>query len=561
MFKRIVATMLVSVMMLSVLSGCGNNVSKTESSAQESSQVSQKAEEETGNSETKDGEIAVDAFAGTELTIAIMRDPADQCEDFNDKPGIKMAEEATGIHINWVDLEYGTHTDRVNVMLASDEKDLPDAFIGLVKENMIAQNLDLFYDLTQEDVLSTYAPNIVADYEANVDGGLQFLTWGDGSIRTLPTALQTNYAGEGAGIVVLNKAWLDKLGKEVPTTAEAFYDVLCAFRDNDMNGNGDATDEIPLSFANGYWAGHFMHLANPWGIAGTGTGSASHYVMAKDGKAVPTANTDEFRAFIEYHNKLAKEGLLDIEGFSQTSEQYGAKVKEGLVGAFVCWTKTGWLTNEEAQNYVVLKPFKAIDGVEPVKTGAQNIVQANRTGLAVTAKCTNVEALLHWWNYLGSSTEMKYTVAYGEKGNSWDIDADGNVVDLTPPGVTETFTANNYDYTNGLCGFTPMICTNELPLMDRSNLADVNTERLVMVDEIWDMQNKEYMPIKFVAPEKTNERTLIENELVLFIDNFVATSVVDGITDDSWKSYLSQLDALMYDEWIQWYQDLLDGKM
>lgn len=51
---------------------------------------------------------------------------------------------------------------------------------------------------------------------------------------------------ESNGIQFINKAWLDQLGLEVPTTTEELYELLCAFRDNDMNGNGDTTDEIPL---------------------------------------------------------------------------------------------------------------------------------------------------------------------------------------------------------------------------------------------------------------------------------------------------------------------------
>ena len=33
---------------------------------------------------------------------------------------------------------------------------------------------------------------------------------------------------------------------EVPTTTDEFVAVLRAFRDNDMNGNGDPSDEIPF---------------------------------------------------------------------------------------------------------------------------------------------------------------------------------------------------------------------------------------------------------------------------------------------------------------------------
>lgn len=48
------------------------------------------------------------------------------------------------------------------------------------------------------------------------------------------------------GVMFINKTWLDNLGLEVPTTLGELKDVLVAFRDNDANGNGDASDEIPM---------------------------------------------------------------------------------------------------------------------------------------------------------------------------------------------------------------------------------------------------------------------------------------------------------------------------
>ena len=67
------------------------------------------------------------------------------------------------------------------------------------------------------------------------------------------------------------------------------------------------------------------------------------------------------------------------------------------------------------------------------------------------------------------------------------------------------------------------------------------------------------LPIRFVDTEKMNERTFIETELFSAIQTFIADSVINGIDDTSWNAYLEQLDALQYNEWLQWYQDFVDG--
>ena len=71
---------------------------------------------------------------------------------------------------------------------------------------------------------------------------------------------------------------------------------------------------------------------------------------------------------------------------------------------------------------------------------------------------------------------------------------------------------------------------------------------------------KEVLPVRFVSPEKTNEKAMIETDLNDYIKNFLATSVINGITDESWNAHLQQLEALGINEWVQWYQDFIDGK-
>ena len=66
--------------------------------------------------------------------------------------------------------------------------------------------------------------------------------------------------------------------------------------------------------------------------------------------------------------------------------------------------------------------------------------------------------------------------------------------------------------------------------------------------------------MRFVSPEKTNEKAMIETDLNDYIKNFLATSVINGITDESWNAHLQQLEALGINEWVQWYQDFIDGK-
>lgn len=551
MKRRLMVMMLVLSMVVCSFAGCKGNSGDGQKKENKTEGVTK---EQAGTEENEAAATsAVDAFAGTTLKVAIFKHSMDKSEDFSEKPAFKAAEEATGINIEWIYVEAGTEEEKVNIMLTSD---MPDVMYGLVNENHISTNMELFYDLNQDNLLETYAPNIVADYQS-MEEGMSVVTWPDGSIRSLMQGRQVSYNNSAEGIMVMNKAWLDQLGLSVPTTADEFYKVLCAFRDNDMNGNGDTTDEIPLEFSESNWAANIMNLANPWGIAGYGSAKAQAYLMVKDGQVKGTANTPEFRSFLEYHNKLVKDGLLDVEGFSQTNEQYYSKLKEGVVGCYIAWSPYSNMSAEEAAKWVVVPPFQAVDGVAPVKTGQRGRLQANRCGFAISSTSKNVEAALTWWNYLSSTTEMKYTVRYGAQGQNWDI-VDGNVVMKKPEGLTDEFNETNYQYTYGMVDRGPFIREDE-ELAVAEDPADPTFIRQQMVDQVVDYLADEYLPTKFADSEKINERTFIEIELFEFINSYVATGIVEGVTEESWNQYVSRLETLRYGEWIDWHQKFYDG--
>ncbi len=358
--------------------------------------------------------------------------------------------------------------------------------------------------------------------------------------------------------MVINKHWLERVGKEMPTTAEEFYDVLCAFRDQDANGNGDASDEIPFSFCQAMWAGKIMNLAGPFGIAGSGADDSQAYVMVKDGKVEDTVTTENYRAFLEFYHRLVEEGLMDVESFSETTEQYNSKIAEEKVGVFMTWAPT----EEDLGDYVTLPPFEGLDGVKPLKSGRKNKFQGNRTGLVVSSKCENVEALLHWWNYLSSSTEMKMICSSGEKGLSWDFDSEGKVTEVLeiPEGYE---TMNDYTRTVGIANVSyPLVCARESSPMEE--VGEVPESRGQFRVLAWEATHEylqdEYIPVRYADADRLNERAFIEMELFDAISSFRADSIANGVTDESWAAYLEQLKSLQLDEWVAWYQDFYDGK-
>lgn len=557
MKKRIVAMMLCLSMVVASLSACGSG-EKTADSQKEESSVS---EESTASNDSEgtgeDGAIALDAFAGTEITIAVLKSENDLSEDISEKAGAKLAEEATGIKVNWIAVDSTTANEKVATLLAGD---MPDMLIGLVAKDTITQNLDLFYDLSEEGLLETYAPDVYEDYNNSAEAW-DAITWTDGSVRALLTNSETNWNAQARGIYYINKTWLDQLGLEVPNTTEELYEALCAFRDNDMNGNGDTTDEFPFEFCQGHYASLICLLANFFGIAGEGEGNLTLGKMVKDGNVVSTLDTQEYRDYLEYAHKLAAEGLMDVEGFSQSYEQFGAKLSAGLVGVFSGWSPETYMDAEMASNYVMLSPVQAYDDVEFVQTGKLNSFAAG-TQCTISAATENVEACLWWWNYLSSSMENNYTAVYGAQDDTWRIDENGLFRTKTSDEIDlpDGWTWENYTRTAGLLpgGIGPFIslADQEMQYSDRETVG----KRSTYVKEILDYILDEYPPSRMVDPDKTEELNDLTVELEAYLDNFVSTSIMEGITDADWEAHLKQLEILGYQDFLDWYQGYVDGE-
>lgn len=565
MKKRVVAMFLGMAMAVSALAGCGSTDTVKESSQAESTEKTEESSvaestQESSSEAAESDEIALDAFAGTTLTIAVKRHTADTTENWNEKAAFKMAEEATGIHIEFIELEESVMSERVNIMLASD---MPDAFWGVIGSGVIAKNKELFYDLSEEGLLETYAPNVVADY-ASIDGGkgIERVTWPDGSIYSLMSNQASSVSDSAQGVMMINKAWLDKLGLDIPETGEEFLEVMRAFRDNDMDGDGDTTNEIPFEFCENNWAAHIVNLADCWGIASQDSSDSGHWRKLEDGKVYSTVDTDEFRAYLEFMHQMVEEKLIDVEGFSQTNEQFYAKMKTGAVGCYIGYTPLHNMDYEMAKDYVLLKPFQAMEGVEPIKTGQQEPNSAYNTTFVASSECENIEALLHWWNYLSSSTEMKWTVNQGEKGGAWDFDADGNVIEIEPEGLTNEFNATNYSYTYGVsAGMFPLLRADEVAApFDEFDPTNKGHVRYTYCMDLMDMMTDEYWPRRFVDTADVEERDFLAVDMSPVISGYTATSIMEGVTDDSWNKFLEDLKTYGYYEWIDWYQRWVDGE-
>ena len=553
--KKVASVFLVLSLALGVCA-CGSESDGSKAAApEESSTEVSKSLEQSSEEKSSESEGAAGADNQVKLRIAIGKHSAD-VSDNNDftkyKPMLQKAADELGYDIEWMPvLEGGAEADRMSTMLAGD---LPDVFWGLLSENQIIDNSGLF--VTLEDKLEEFAPNVYALYEEGVDGWRDFLTYPDGHIYGMMgnTLVSPNNAVQGT--MWINKKWLDQLELEIPTTMAELEEVLSAFRDNDCDGDGDTSNEIPLDWCQKHYAAKYNELAQCFGFPLNGG-----FYDIVDGQIVSIVDTKEYRGFLEEYHRLAAAGLVNVEGATQTEEQYNSNLSSGKVGVFWGWAPYTYMSEEEMkEQYVPLPPISA-DGttfrVHP------NLNNANRNCYVITTACQNVEAAMKLWDYLSVDETTSFSTAFGEEGLIWEF------VDGVPTNRTyteEEATEMGYGEIASNAGTSTFAATVGLPncgplmLTARENPSGTNGGiRWEAVKDYVQYYMDETMPKSIIPAEANEEFSFATDGLADYINTFACESILNGVTDEGWNSYISGLAQHGYDFYLEFQQKHLDN--
>ena len=187
---------------------------------------------------------------------------------------IQEIEEAAGVDVTWEQI-YTDWNQVKSTRFASG--DIPDLLFNATSDSDYTTYDGLFMELT--DLIEQYAPNVKLMFEEEPDT-LALAKTIEGKIYATPK-FQGKWPDTN-GVLFINQTWLDNLGLEKPTTLSELKNVLIAFRDNDANGNGNASDEVPMDF-NG-WFGSAYSLSNfigSWGIQLVNWGFDAYFAIRR----------------------------------------------------------------------------------------------------------------------------------------------------------------------------------------------------------------------------------------------------------------------------------------
>ncbi len=486
------------------------------------------------------------------------------------KPGINMEEnymtdwmeEKTGIHFEWECPPNTEFTTNFNLNIASKKykefyygMTLSTAQVWQLAQDGVARPLD--------DLIEDYMPNFKAflaenpEYRTAItapDGHIYAFLRTDGGLHNI--ACQK---------VFIYEPWLETLNMEMPNTPAEFEAYLQAVKDQDVNGNGDPNDEIPLIINSGNLQHVLGYLLAPYEL------QPSKRLNVVDGVVTPSFTSDAYREGLTWIRGLIEKGLFSENSFTldaNTVKGLATKPEAPVVGA-----SGGWFESSFVDVNTWFDAYKLYTSVPPLQNAEGKRATINNDGavqlnsfISTACDATKAAALAKWCDFWYSE-EGAMLNYIGFEGLNWVwVDApslDGNERSAAFMQVVDP-TVDTSAYTNwnavGFRGQTPAI---RYSLSANEEIPEYHymTESLRYMDYL----PEEYIPSLIWFTSEENEIVnLYQNDILSYVNEARSeflTGIRDIRDDAQWQAYLAEFDYLETEAWIAAYQSAYNRMM
>lgn len=500
--------------------------------------------EPSNSDSTTTGSPSSSASGSADNTISVILPKSTVCASNEDIPWVQQIEkefkEATGYSIEWIEIADSTWGERKQNMFATG--DIPDLILndGSSPADLMKYSL-LFEDLS-DDIDSM--PNVKKMFEEHPTTRYLAETE-DGAIYGLTR--YSRFWPRTATRQYINKEWLDNLGLEMPTTWDELHDVLIAFRDQDANGNGDPTDEIPMDFSPigtggfGYFQPSMLIASN--GITLSEGGNKGFY--SDHGTIKNFFIEDSYKETVKFLNQLWNEGLISQKAFTQDYSSYQSVARGGgdentsLVGFSWGWVSLDRFGAILENQYVPLAPLKiSADGPDPSWSYDCGLNYGTGTAM-VSAKTEHKDACLWLINQMYSE-EYSLQQIFGSFGVGLEKTSDTSYTVLPPD--DPTIDQGTWQMMNSWGG-----CINIPDNIEVALGPDLqqSSEQTISFDPYLDQAEADnnVLPLNFLKYSEADATTMANNNTNMM--NIAMTSfsnwVTNGGIDEEWDAYVTSM--------------------
>ena len=463
----------------------------------------------------------------------------------------KSVEDIFNVDIEFVHPASGQATVEFNLMLASG--DLPDIVwynwnnVSGGVENLIQKGVVL--DLT--DKFEEYAPNLY-EYYTDHEGLMELALLNGETFYGFPKIKGDNTILVTSGFQIRDD-WLAKVGMDVPDTIDELYEVLKAFKEQDVNGNGDPDDEIPFTGSNKTYTLVNEVLAQCWGI------EFNDFSLSVDGDIVYGPYTEIYRDYVTTLAQWYAEGLIDQDYMSNDNTNFQSKVLNNQAGSY-CGTINGnlgtflttWENNGSDSHLVPMSVPLYEEGATRFCKEVQSYI--SEESAVITSNCENVELAMQVLDYAYGGDGLILS-NYGIEGESFTyVDGKPVLTDLilnNPDGYSATNALHLY---NTSASQGPEIQLSDLFKQIALHSEQVDAYNIFGAADIYKIN----LTNLSATEEETNKLSGIMADINTYVDEQVNRMIMGLVSLDEYDSFVAQLKAMGVEEAIAIKQGIYD---
>ena len=540
--KKYIALLLIFATLLS-LTACGSDA-KTDDKKAASSVDSLVAD--YGFQWTDPNAPILNDKGAEELSFRIYSSKNASALDYNDMKIMQDLFTATNVTVNWENVSESVYAQQKNLIFGNADN-RPDAIyhagmsageiIKYAKRNVLVPISDYL----------EYMPNFSKILEERPDIKAQLVNSEDGKIYSLPRVEEMGLLAN-PNILFLNKNWAAEAIKAgavsglteadlvdgISLTAQQLEDLLRYFKDNDMNGNGKADDERPLSFVYNNWQGNQCDLYGMFGL----NDNLEHRVIV-DGKVTYTITDERFKEATNFLANWVTEGLIDKVSFEISQDNFLANGKGSeTYGAFYWWESETVVSNPE--NYIVCAPVIGPNGGQTACVS--NNPEVGTGEVVVFSSCKNFQVLLAYLDRYYDSM-ISAQINYGPVGIVYEeeLDANGKLVQKPLP---EGVTSDELRLQNAPLGIIYLSDYAWNNVVNMEPRAQLRLERLESFVKPYIAENVKPCPNLQFTLEELNTLSNYETNLNDYVrTNLIGWLLKGGVSDEAWEAFQKDLNG------------------
>lgn len=477
---------------------------------------------------------------------ALAQSMAQYADDWSEYTVQKYLSGYTNVYF---DFQYISNLDwetQLNLKLVSG--DIPDTIVTPLSATQLqtyGSEGGMF--LNYADYIDEYMPNMKTAFEkypdmaalgAMLNGEIYSLVK---NVWTYTMAVPMYYRGD----------MMEEMGATVPTTIDEFYNLLVAAKEFYSGVEGFYPIESQIQ-----WVHHsfFPAFGDGWQVGATN--QQSGFGDNGDGKVTFNYMTDQWRRYLEFFNKLYKEGLLDPEIFTLDNSAVNAKIKAGQC-LFIGASGTQLTAEYYKSGTIETKVLAPLVSQYTDEQKVLSIAPLSLAGRVINVNCKNPEYLMRYYDMFYTEIADAFdgicgiTSWLGVKGVDWDITEDGqNYFRILPEdtkGLSEEEYKNKYVVSSDYIG---LVVLDKFPI----NNPTQEMKSHESADNYYPYMKYRLLDGNFKYTEEENSRLAsLTADITTYVDT-VSAQFMSGaleLNDANWDNYVNTIKAMGIDEVLQ----------